>query len=171
MQKNENNGRSLHELSQELLEWLRLQSYSVDHMNKHRQVAKQVSKFMMANSIGKYTATVGNAFLEDYFSKRKSCANHRKRVEMIVYRLNDCIDGKMPELRRTNHTDRVSLTDQFAAILEKYLGWQKAHGSKASTIKAKSKYCGDFFLYLADLGCKSADDIAPEHICKTARRL
>jgi integrase len=128
-------------------------------------VANRICKFMVDNSIGTYATAVGDAFLEDYFSGREVCEQHRKRVEMIVYRLNDCLNGNMPALRRSPHTSRISLTDQSVAILEEYLGWCEAHGYKPSTIRAKSKYCGDFLLYLADLGCEDVDDITPKRIC------
>ena len=165
MQKNENNNDcSIHELSQKLLEWLYSQSYSADHLNKHRQVVNRIHKFMKGNGISKYTAEVGEAFLGDCFSKRDVSVQHRKRVRMIVFRLNDCSDGKIPVLCRTNHIERVSLSDLFAAILGKYLGWCDAHGNKASTIKAKAKYCGDFLLYLTDLGCESIYNVKPEQI-------
>lgn len=156
----------IHELSQGLLEWLRSQSYSEDHINKHRQTADKIGKFMKACGISEYTAEVGTAFLDDYFSKRNVGNQHRKRVTMIVCRLSGYIEGRMPELRMITHIDRNPLTDQFATVLEDYLKWCQAQGSKESTIRVKSKFCWNFLLYLTNLGCEKTDDITPEQICR-----
>ena len=164
MEKNEKNVRPIHELSQDLLEWLRSQSYGADSLNKHRQLANKIRKFMVANGISKYTTAVGDAFFENYCFKRDVCNHHKKRIKMIVYRLNDCIAGKMPGLRRITHVGGDPLTDQFAAIFEKYIGWCEIHGSKASTIREKSKHCGDFLRHLANLGCTTINNMTPEQI-------
>lgn len=165
MEKSKNN-RSVSDLSQVLMEWLRSQSYSEDQINKHRQTANRISKFMITNGISEYTKEVGTAFLTNYFSERNIGKQQKKRVTMIVYRLNDCADGYMPVLRMTSRADFAPLPDRFATVLVDHLKWHEDHGSKASTIRVKSKHCKMFLLYLANLGCECTDDITLENICK-----
>jgi integrase len=121
---------------------------------------------MADNGIAEYSAAVGDAFLEDYFSKRNVSYQHKKRVEAIVTRLSDCNEGRTPTLRRSNHAGREPLTGEFAVVLEAYLERCEAHGSKASTIKAKSKFCDDFLLHIKYLGCEFVNLMKPEQVCK-----
>jgi len=50
------------------MEWLRDNSYSEDHMKKHREAATKIRKFMDANEINEYSHDVGQAFLKQNMS-------------------------------------------------------------------------------------------------------
>lgn len=166
MKKNEHLENSIQELSQKLLAWLRLRSYSEAHCNRHRQIANQINEFMAINKIDEYNVEVGNAFLKDFLSENDVCDQHRKRISMIVYRLNDFNEAKTPPPRRTTIIEHYPLSKHFAAILNSYLNWCDTNGYKVSTIKAKSKFCGYFLLCLSKLGCVSIVEMKPEQICR-----
>jgi len=164
MKKNENNGRVIHELTHELLEWLRSKSYCDRHVSRHRQIAHNVSEYMIARGIIGYTPEVGYAFLENYFSKRKISSQSKDRVRMVVSRLNDFCMERKPPSRTTDAPNREPLAGQFSTVLDAYLDWCAANGSKPSTIRAKSDFCGAFLRNLVDLGCGSIDRMNPEQV-------
>ena len=151
---------------QDLLEWLRTMSYSEDQVSKHRQFVNKLAKYMEQNSINKYSKEVGDIFLEEYFSKKAYSNVHKKRVKMIVYRLNGCIEGKIPTQHRAPSANHFELPDSYVVLLKEYLDWCDLCGQKASTIKSKSQFCERFFAYLIHLGCNDIEQITPSYVTK-----
>ena len=156
---------SIYELTHELVVWLCGNSYSEDHIKKHREAATKIRKFMAANGINEYSPDVGQAFLKQRF-KREVCKQHRLRVECIVDRLNDLHEGKTPSFVRLEAKNIMPLSSRSSEILKAYLSICVSNGYKTTTIKQKTKFCESFLRQLEAAGCNDIAETKPEELTK-----
>jgi site-specific recombinase XerD len=151
-------------LSHELLEYLGLKHYGKDTLNNYRQILKKLALYMQKYEISTYSSKIGKDFIEDYISTHEISVSFQKAIKTAIGRLNDYCEGKKYSLQHKKSL--IKLPNIYAILLEDYLSFCEKIGNRASTIKHKRKFCGDFLMSLISLGCNDIRNIDSTQICK-----
>lgn len=139
----------------DLLETLRLESYSESCRYEYNRILYHLRCYMVLNGVKYYTPEIGQAFLSDYSYSRKVQANSMRRNTAIIRRLDDTLLGRVsPRVVRHTEVHKV-IPEQLRTILDTYLQYCRSIGNKQITIDRKQQYCELFLFHAASLGCRT----------------
>jgi len=159
---------SIRQLSEDLLEVLGSEGYRSGTMDNYRRILSQISMFMSEKQITGYTEEIGKTFYTDYTEGKDFSKQWQQRLKTVLRRLDELHNGI--EFHLTRKLVENPAPVQFTGLMEAYLGKCAGLGNKEGTIIKKKKYCKDFLHYLADLGCKSGEEINWTLICQALLR-
>ncbi|HMM32621.1 MAG TPA: hypothetical protein PKB13_12685 [Clostridia bacterium] len=136
--------------SRVLLERLKEESYSESAIYVYGLHLYHLQYYMASQGIAEYIPKVGQAFLEDYFSKHQLLKKASKRsITVVVRRLDDVVLCRASAYHAKRVGIRKSIPARFRTTLDGYLRYCEEVGNKQVTLKRKRQYC-ELFLHYAE---------------------
>ncbi|WP_227764564.1 site-specific integrase [Zhaonella formicivorans] len=147
--------QSFDSLKKGLLKLLQDKAYRNDTINNYRRKLNQLERYMIENDIVTYDPSVGQRFIDNYFSTHVLSKGNRQYINTVIHRLDDYCVGEYQIQRKQELTP---LPERYTTLMDAYLQKCRDDGNRESTIIGKRYFLREFYCHLESLGCHDLRD-------------